>query len=147
VVDPSRESHGSHRKEESKLRILVVDDEESVREAICWALEGEHEVIGAGSGGEALDWFVAAIVPDNPFGIVLTDNTMPGMDGIELTRQIKMLRRATMVGMISGDYGVRAAAMEAGASGFLSKPLDVGALRAMVKGFAQVARAVARQVV
>ncbi|MBI2055729.1 MAG: response regulator, partial [Candidatus Sungbacteria bacterium] len=126
--------------------------DESVREAICSTLGyafAEHRIIvvEAGSGEEALALFAAAADQGRPFEAVLTDNQMPGIDGIELTRRVKALRSTTMVGMISGDHGLRDAAMQAGASGFLSKPLEVEALRAMVKGFAQVAGAVARQTV
>ena len=71
---------------EAKPRLLVVDDDPFVLEMLVIVLEEEgYAVEAAGSGGDALEAFGRH--PD--IGLVLTDMNMPGMDGLELTREIR----------------------------------------------------------
>ena len=66
-------------------RILVVDDDEGVRDSIAMTLEYEgYECIFARSGQEGLDK-IASECPD----LVLLDIKMPGMDGLELLRRLR----------------------------------------------------------
>lgn len=61
-------------------RILVAEDEESVRSFVCRALEGEgHEVTGVPDGSEAL-----RALSGERFDLLVTDIVMPGLDGIAL---------------------------------------------------------------
>jgi CheY-like chemotaxis protein len=71
---------------EAKPRLLVVDDDPFVLEMLVIVLEEEgYAVEAAGNGGDALEAFGRH--PD--IGLVLTDMNMPGMDGLELTREIR----------------------------------------------------------
>src|SRR5687768_5261598 len=76
----------------NRISILIVDDHEVVRNGIRSYLETVKEVQvdgGAGSGEVAVK-MVSEHIPD----IVLLDLIMPGMDGVETTRQIKQISRA-----------------------------------------------------
>jgi two-component system nitrogen regulation response regulator NtrX len=103
-------------------RILVVDDEQGVREALRQLLEYEgYEVVLAGSGPEALDAYVGL----HPH-LVLLDVKMAGMDGLAVLAQLHETDPQALVVMISG-HGTIATAVEAtqlGAHDFLEKPLD-----------------------
>jgi len=79
-------------------RILVVDDEQHVRELLCEILEGEGaEVTTAGNGAEALARF-----EPGRFDAVLTDLGMPGMNGWELLRRVSERDRQVPLAVITG---------------------------------------------
>jgi two-component system nitrogen regulation response regulator NtrX len=103
-------------------RILVVDDEQGVREALRQLLEYEgYTVVLAASGPEALGAY-ADIKPH----LVLLDVKMAGMDGLAVLAKLREVDPAALVVMISG-HGTIATAVEAtqlGAHDFLEKPLD-----------------------
>lgn len=104
----------------SRVRVLVVDDNEGFRESLAALLDGEElEVIGqAGSGEEAL-LLVRRLRPD----VVLMDLRMPGMDGIETTRRLKAAAPAIGVVALTGMEEQRAVRdmLVAGASGYVLK--------------------------
>lgn len=104
----------------SRVRVLVVDDNEGFRESLAALLDGEElEVIGqAGSGEEAL-LLVRRLRPD----VVLMDLRMPGMDGIETTRRLKAIAPAVGVVALTGMEEQRAVRdmLVAGASGYVLK--------------------------
>ncbi len=103
-------------------RILVVDDEQGVREALRQLLEYEgYAVVLANSGPEALGVY-AEIKPH----LVLLDVKMAGMDGLAVLAKLREADPHALVVMISG-HGTIATAVEAtqlGAHDFLEKPLD-----------------------
>ena len=103
-------------------RILVVDDEQGVREALRQLLEYEGYVVAmAASGSGALDAY-AEFKPH----LVLLDVKMAGMDGLAALAQLRETDPQALVVMISG-HGTIATAVEAtqlGAHDFLEKPLD-----------------------
>ncbi|HLE21734.1 MAG TPA: sigma-54 dependent transcriptional regulator [Vicinamibacteria bacterium] len=105
-----------------KPRILVVDDEESIRKTMRMTLEYEgFEVSEAASGAEAIQ-AVEADVPD----LVFLDIKMPGVDGLEVLGQLKEKSPATQVIIISGHGNVQTAvqATKLGAFDFIEKPLE-----------------------
>ena len=112
-------------------RILVVDDEQGVREALRQLLEYEGYVVAmAASGTEALDAY-AAFKPH----LVLLDVKMAGMDGLAALAQLRETDPQALVVMISG-HGTIATAVEAtqrGAFDFLEKPLDTDRLLVTVR--------------
>jgi two-component system response regulator PilR (NtrC family) len=111
--------------------LLIVDDEEGIREMLDILLTREgYTVATAGSGLEAL-----ALFKQTPFPVVLTDIRMRPMDGLSLLKSIKALRPQTEVIMISA-YANQETAMEAmneGAYDFFPKPFDNQELKQVVK--------------
>ena len=105
-----------------KPRILVIDDEPAIRDALRMILEYErYEFVGAASGPDGL-----AQVQRDPPDLVLLDIKMPAMDGMEVLRKLHATDPALPVVMISG-HGTTATAVEAirsGAVDFLDKPLS-----------------------
>lgn len=103
--------------------ILVVDDEEGIRETLSEILEDEgYQVVSASTGEEAINIFKMES-PD----LVFLDIWLPGMDGIETLREIKNLRKDVPVIMISGHGTIEIAikAVQMGACDFIEKPLSL----------------------
>ncbi|MDT8342585.1 MAG: sigma-54 dependent transcriptional regulator [Longimicrobiales bacterium] len=103
-------------------RILVVDDEASIREALQQLFEYEgHTVVLASDGMEALE-VVAGPEPD----LVFLDVKMPGLDGLEVLQRMREAGATAPVVMISGHGTIDTAvdATRRGAYDFLEKPLD-----------------------
>lgn len=102
------------------IRILVVDDHPIICEGLQLLLSREEdmEVVGTSDGEQALSQ-VANLSPD----IVLMDIKMPGMNGIELTRQLKEKFPSCRVIILSLYDEYLTEAMEAGASGYLLKDI------------------------
>ncbi|MDW7968728.1 MAG: ATP-binding protein, partial [Thermoanaerobaculum sp.] len=85
------------------LRILFVDDEPLIREALGHALEQEgHHITCCQSAEEGLEAFTQALGRDEAFDVVITDLGMPGMSGRELAAKIKGLSPTTPVVLLSG---------------------------------------------
>ncbi len=105
-----------------KRRVLVVDDEKGIREALKQVLEYEEiEVQTCASGGEALRLYSEC----RPH-LVFLDVKMQGMDGIETLRKLRELDPRAQVVMISGHGTIQTAveATQLGAYDFFEKPLD-----------------------
>jgi two-component system nitrogen regulation response regulator NtrX len=112
-------------------RILVVDDEPGIRQALKQVLEYEGmEVRGAASGGEAL-----TIYPEFRPELVFLDVKMAGLDGLETLNRLRALDPGSVVVMISGHATIATAveATHAGAFDFLEKPLDTDRLLVTVR--------------
>jgi two-component system response regulator MprA len=113
------------------MRILVVDDEPAVREAVERALRLEgHDVLLATDGGEALD----ALDVRPPDAVVL-DVLMPRVDGLELCRRMRGRGDRTPVLMLTARDAVsdRVAGLDAGADDYLVKPFALEELLARVR--------------
>ena len=111
-------------------RILVVDDESSIRRTLKDILEFEkHQVELASNGQEALDF-----VNDEDFDVVLLDIKMPEMDGMEVLEKI-MQNKDIPVVMISGHGTIETAveAIRKGAYDFIVKPPDLNRLLLTVR--------------
>ena len=118
-------------------RILVVDDELDVpslfRQRFRRDLKDGRFVLDfAHSGDEALRKIGGG---DEPFDLLLSDVNMPGMSGLELLAECQSAHPALPVLMITayGDDHTRAVALQRGAVGLLSKPLDFGILRTEIE--------------
>jgi PAS domain S-box-containing protein len=109
-------------KKGMKARILVIDDEESVRSVLARTLsQVKHEVTVAENGEEGIRLF-----KEKEFDIVLTDLGMPGMSGWDVCRMIKQIRPRTPVGMITG-WGLelsKGKMEEYGLDFLISKPFE-----------------------
>ncbi len=120
------------------IRLLLVDDHDVVRSGIRALLEAQEdmEVVGeAANGAEAIDG-VLALAPD----VVLMDITMPGLDGLEATRQIVTRAGTTAVLALTIHEGREYffEMLNAGASGYVPKSAAADelliAIRAVAKG-------------
>ncbi|WP_158284188.1 ATP-binding protein [Azospirillum sp. TSO22-1] len=112
--------------------VLVVDDDEDFCAMMQTALERlGHEVVSAGDPAEAL----AAITEDpSLWGLVVTDQTMPGMKGTDLVRRIKATAPAVRCIICTGYSSSlnETEALAAGADAFRTKPLDLDDFAAQV---------------
>lgn len=109
-------------------RVLIVDDEENIREMTRLALEAAgYEVGEAASGLEAF----AIIGSDYLWDAVLLDQKMPGMVGTEVLRRLKVMLPAAKIIMMTAYASVDLAieAMKLGASDFVRKPMTPEILR------------------
>ena len=106
-------------------KVLLVDDEPEILRSLTRYLREDFEILTAESAREALEVYER----ENP-SVVVTDIRMPGMDGIELMRQVKSLQGDGEFIVVTGHGDMSAAqeAMEMGAVDFLLKPIDVGKL-------------------
>lgn len=112
------------------MRILVVDDDASVREVSARALRADgHEVSTADDGAQALSRLA------EPWDIILTDLSMPGeVDGLELLRRVKETASADVI-LTTGfaELNVAIQAIKLGAYDFITKPSTVETLQAAVR--------------
>jgi len=119
-----------------KARILVIDDEPGVREALRQVLEYEgHEVRTVGSGPEGISAY-----PEFRPHLVFLDVKMAGLDGLETLGRLRTLEHQAPIVMISGHgtIATAVAATQRGAFDFLEKPLDTDRLLVTVRnGLAQ----------
>jgi DNA-binding NtrC family response regulator len=112
-------------------KILVIDDEKSIRNTLKEILEYEkHEVSEVPDGIEGL-----RLASTEKFDIILCDIKMPKMDGIEVLEKILELQNDTEVIMMSGHGTIDTAveAIKKGAFDFISKPLDLNRLLITIK--------------
>jgi DNA-binding NtrC family response regulator len=110
----------------NQIRVLVVDDEASARSGLEKLLRQSGYVVDtAKDGKEAL-----ALVAENSPEVVLTDLKMPEMDGMTLLAKLRESDRdlPVIVATAFGDVTSAVAAMRAGASDYLTKPIDIDAL-------------------
>jgi len=134
-----------------KIRVLLADDHILVRQGTRELLEQEEnlEIVGEAGDGEEAVRLVSTKRPD----VVIMDIAMPKLNGIEATKQIKMLHPATAILVLSAydDDEYVFALLEAGAAGYLLKDVPIGelvkAIRAVYVGEAVLHPAIARKVV
>ena len=111
-------------------RVLIVDDEQSIQIGSERILSRMGcQVLTASRGEEGLD-----ILSKEPVAIVLLDMKMPGMDGMEVLREIKKRHKGILVIVITGYATVETAieAMKNGAYDFIPKPFEPDQLRIVV---------------
>lgn len=134
------------------IRVVVVDDQELVRDGFVMVLDHHEdiEVVGqAGNGGEAIE-VARAVKPD----VILMDIRMPGMDGLEATRQILAdadwpVRVVILTTFDPDEYVYQA--LRAGASAFVLKDIPraelVSAVRTVADGGALLAPSITRRLI
>jgi len=110
--------------------VLIVDDEKNILLTLSQSLEVlQLETDTATNGEEAL-----AKLKEKEFGLILLDIRMPGMDGMEVLRQVREIRPDIRIIMISayGTIEVAVEAMKLGAVDFIQKPFSPEEVRALV---------------
>jgi len=107
-------------------RILVVDDDKSIRKTLKDILEFEKYEVSEASDG--LDCIVK--IKQNPFDVIIMDIKMPKMDGMEAIDKIQSMAPQIPVIMISGHGNIDTAveAVKKGAFDFIQKPPDLNRL-------------------
>jgi len=120
-------------------KVLVIDDDRSVRHIVTSGLTGHHgfEVVTAADGEAGL-----AMIGDHQPEVCLLDVFLPEYNGIELFRKIRALDRKLPVIFITGDTSSETAieAMRAGAFDYLAKPLNIEQLRSLTLSACQARR-------
>jgi two-component system response regulator HydG len=123
---------------DQQIRVLVVDDDEPHAEAVAESLKRVgYECVVATSGREGLRQ-----IEEQNFDIVITDLIMEGVGGLEILAKAKSELPDAEVVILTGHGTIKTAvtAMQAGAMHYLTKPLDIGELRAVVEKASQTLR-------
>jgi excisionase family DNA binding protein len=110
---------------DSRQRVLVVDDEASIRDLLAKTLAlAEYDVDTAGDGAAALDRLRER---RGSYDLMIADLRMPGMDGLTLIREVKQINANLPIIIITG-FSTESSAIEAvnlGVAGYLTKPFRV----------------------
>jgi len=111
-------------------RILVVDDEPSIRRSLQVHLEGKgYVVLTASSGEQAMEKF-----SQQSSDVVIADLILPGMDGIELTRKIRETSNVPIIVLSAiGEDEKKVEALELGADDYVTKPFNMEELGARIR--------------
>jgi DNA-binding NtrC family response regulator len=115
----------------AKISILIVDDEESVRDSLSnWFIDDGYYVKSAENAKRAL-----AMLESEDFDIVLADLKMPGMDGLEMLQRIKTLKKDAIVIVMTAFATVDTAvkALKEGAYDYVTKPFDPDDLSHLIR--------------
>ena len=105
----------------TRSRILLVDDEESIRKLLSRMLESTYDVEVAADGDAAIRLLRE---PDAHYDLLISDLNMPGMDGLTLIREAQRIDAGLSAIVITG-YSTESSAIEAlnlGVAGYLTKP-------------------------
>src|SRR5215469_9246347 len=115
---------------EPKGNILVVDDEPQITRVLKTTLSSQgYGVRSASDGEEALNE-MQAWPPD----LIITDLRMPGIDGLELCRRVRVDSRIPIIVLsVKGEEAIKVQALDAGADDYVTKPFSVNELLARVR--------------
>ena len=116
---------------EKKGKILCVDDEPNIVRALQWLLQKDFEVLTANSGDEALE-----LVKQHDFDVIISDQRMPIMTGVELLREVKRLSPRTMRILLTGYSDLQAIVRSVNESEvfrFINKPWNITELPLVVE--------------
>ncbi len=123
-------------------RVLVVDDEQSIRKVVEYALtEGGFEVLTASRGDDALE-----MMEKEPVDLVVLDLMLPGVEGMEVCRRIRATRNVPIIMLSARDDEVdKVLGLEMGADDYVTKPFSPRELVSRVKANLRRARTVPTQ--
>lgn len=135
-MNPLEGSNGEKKvKREGKMiettnSILVADDERGLRESFRMILKDHYNVLVAENGAECL-----RIVKEKRPNLVLLDVRMPGVDGIEVLKEIKKIdsRIPIIIITAAGTHQMAIEALKLGASDFIAKPFDLHHVREVIE--------------
>ena len=114
-----------------KYKILIVDDEKSIRESLKTILSEDFLVFTASEGKEAVE----ILKRERPI-LVFLDITMPGLSGLDVLALIKTTKISTTIWMLTGeeDLDIALKTIQMGATGYLTKPFKVSEIREIARG-------------
>ncbi len=141
---PEPEDTGDEPKSERRIKLLVVEDNDDIREYIRQALVDEFDVLVARNGIEGLK-----VVHDEDVDMVISDIMMPEMDGISMCRSIKgdLLTSHIPVILLTAKDSIldREEGYESGADSYLTKPFSARLLRSRIYSILRIRRKIAAQ--
>ena len=127
AVQPSSLPVTVYMENMAKEHILVVDDEQNMRNTLAFILEtANYQVTTAAEGREALEEILAARENGRPVDLLITDFRLPGLTGLQLIDELNYLKIEIPVLVITA-YGNRALFLElrrTGCADYLDKPFD-----------------------
>ena len=117
--------------------LYVIDDEETIRESLSMALEGEYTIKTFDEGKGAVKG-----IQDDPPDLVLLDIGLPDINGIEVLKQIKDFDPHIVVIMITAyeDTETVISAMKCGAYDYVVKPIDMDSLKITIQNALETIR-------
>jgi CheY-like chemotaxis protein len=131
IIDNVVLAHGTEHKVE-KLKILIVEDDEASEQFITIAVEMlSKEILNVQTGLEAVE-----ACRNNPdIDLVLMDIQIPGLNGYEVTRQIRQFNKDVVIiaQTAFGLAGDREKALEAGCNDYIAKPINKDELYALIQ--------------
>ncbi|KAJ1692435.1 hypothetical protein LUZ63_009133 [Rhynchospora breviuscula] len=114
------------------VKVLIVDDDVLTRRIYRTMLfRFGFEITEAGDGKSAVNQFLTG----NEYDLILMDNDMPSMDGVEATRTLRGMGIPAKIIAITADANSRGAFLDAGADEFLLKPVNFTVLTDILKAF------------
>lgn len=123
----------------TEAHVLIVDDEPELSESIAWRLESAgYSVTAVGNGIDAL-----AVIAEEQPDVILLDLFIPGMNGLDVLRELRQNKHRVPVILISGrsDETDRVVALEMGADDFVVKPFSPRELVARIRSVLRRANA------
>jgi len=121
-----------------KGRVLCVDDEPNILRALSWLLKKEFQVVTAQSARDGLE-----LIRTGDFDVVISDQRMPEMSGVDFLNQVRMLAPRAMRILLTGYSDMQAVLRSVNESEifrYVSKPWDVTELPGIVAQAAEIAR-------
>ena len=111
-------------------KILLIEDESSIRESVAFLLEKEgFQVIQEEDGTQGFKYFEA-----NSADLILLDLMLPGMDGLEICKQVRKISNVPIVMLTAKDTELdKVLGLELGADDYITKPFSGRELIARVK--------------
>jgi DNA-binding response OmpR family regulator len=115
---------------DSKQQLLVVEDEQTLRETLTYNLQREgYEVTSCGDGGEALE-----LAREQSFDLIVLDVMLPTLDGLSICRILRKEQRTPIILLTARSGEVdRIMGLETGADDYIVKPFSLGELLARVR--------------
>ncbi|MCB1906281.1 MAG: response regulator [Rhodocyclaceae bacterium] len=123
-------THAAQPDSSQRGKVLCVDDEPGILRALDWLLRRHFDVVTANSGEMAMD-----LIRDNDFDVIISDQRMPGMTGVELLKAARQLAPRAMRILLTGYsdlQAVLASVNEGEVFRFINKPWNVDELPVVV---------------
>ena len=123
---------------EAKGKVLCVDDEPNIARALQWLLQKDFEVVTADSGQAAL-----ALLAEHDFDVLISDQRMPGMTGVEFFREARKVSPRSMRILLTGYSDLQAvlrSVNEGEIYRFINKPWNISELPKVVEQAVEIAR-------
>ncbi|MDT0685013.1 hybrid sensor histidine kinase/response regulator transcription factor [Autumnicola psychrophila] len=134
MISPILKDEGdSKTNNKNKPKILIIDDNQDVRNYICQELRSHYNIISASNGKSAFP----LVLKENP-DLIVSDIVMPQMNGIKFCRKVKHNIKINHIPIIlltgKTDFETKAQGLDIGADAYLAKPFNIEILKKTIKG-------------